>query len=70
MFTVNQSTDIHNTPIIFVSSKRRRLDARNFAVILIFIPFATYEKNTISGLEFYEWVFAPENFSGLSRNGP
>ena len=25
--------------ILFVSSKRRRLEAQNFAVILIFIPF-------------------------------
>ena len=29
MLKVNQNTDIHNTPIILVSSKRRRLDARN-----------------------------------------
>ena len=30
--------------ILFVSSKRRRLEARNFAVIFIFIPFTTREK--------------------------
>ena len=30
--------------INFVSSKRKRLEARNFAVILIFIPFTTYEE--------------------------
>ena len=30
--------------ILFVSSKRRRLEARNFAVILIFIPITTYMK--------------------------
>ena len=30
--------------ILFVSSKRRRLEARNFAVIFIFIPRTTYEK--------------------------
>ena len=28
--------------ILFVSSKRRRLEARNFAVIFIFTPFTTY----------------------------
>ena len=28
--------------ILFVSSKRRRLEARNFAVIFTFIPFTTY----------------------------
>ena len=29
---------------LFVSSKRTRLEARNFAVIFIFIPFTTCEK--------------------------
>ena len=29
---------------LFVSSKRRRLEARNFALIFIFIPFTTCEK--------------------------
>ena len=27
--------------ILFVSSKRRRLEARNFAVTFVFIPFTT-----------------------------
>ena len=30
--------------ILFVSSKQRHLEARNFKVILIFIRFTTYEK--------------------------
>ena len=30
--------------ILFVSSKQRRLEARNFAVILSSIPFTTYQK--------------------------
>ena len=34
--------------ILFVSSKRRRLEARNFAVILILIPFTTYEKTSFT----------------------
>ena len=34
--------------ILFVSSKQRRLEARNFAVILIFNPFTTYEKTSFS----------------------
>ena len=34
--------------ILFVSSKRRRLEAGNFAVILIFIPFTTYEKTSFT----------------------
>jgi len=54
--------------ILFVSSERRRLEARNFAFILIFIPFTTYEKTGFP--ELAEWLFGPEKFSGLSRNGP
>ena len=43
--TRNFSGDI----ILFVSSKRRRLEARNFAVIFIFIPFTTYDKTSFTG---------------------
>ena len=59
--------------ILFVSSKRKRLEARNFAVIFIFTPFTTYEKTSFAGRSrtyFYEWLFGHEKFSGLSRNGP
>ena len=34
--------------ILFVSSKRRRIEAQNFAVILIFIPFPTYEETSFT----------------------
>ena len=34
--------------ILFVSAKRRRLEARNSAVVFIFIPFATYEKSSFT----------------------
>ena len=34
--------------ILFVSSKRRRVEARNFAIIFIFIPFTTYEKTSFT----------------------
>ena len=34
--------------ILFVSSKRKRLEARNFEVIFIFIPFTTYEKTSFT----------------------
>ena len=44
--------------ILFVSSKRRRLEARNFAVTLIFIPFTTYEKTSFT-----------ESAARSSRNG-
>ena len=34
--------------VLFVSSKRRRLEARNFAFILIFIPRTTNEKTSFT----------------------
>ena len=34
--------------ILFVSSKRRRLEARYFAVILTFIPFTTFQKTSFT----------------------
>ena len=34
--------------ILFVCSKRRRLEARNFEVVLIFIPSTTYEKTSFT----------------------
>ena len=37
---------ISGVMILFVSSKRRRLEARNFAVIFIFIPFNNVRKKT------------------------
>ena len=39
---------ISGAMILVVSSKRRRLEARNFAVILIFIPFTTYAKTSFT----------------------
>ena len=53
--------------ILFVCSKRRRLEARNFAVILIYIPFTTYEKNSFTELAGRSFT---NGFSGLSRNRP
>ena len=44
MFTFHISLHI----VLFVSSKPRRLKAQNFAVILIFIPFTTYEKTSFN----------------------
>ena len=38
---------ISGDTILFVS-KRRCLEAQNFAFILIFIPFATYEKTSFT----------------------
>ena len=36
--------------IVFVSSKRTGFETGNFAVILIFIPFTTYEKTSFTEL--------------------
>ena len=53
--------------ILFVSSKWRRLEARNFAVILIVIPFTTYQKTSFTELAGRSFT---NGFSGLSRKGP
>ena len=39
---------ISDDRILFVSTKRRCLEARNFAVILTFIPFIEYEKTSLT----------------------
>ena len=57
--------------ILFVSSKRRGLEARNFAIIIsIFILLTTYEKNSfteLAGRSFTNGFSDPKSFS---RNGP
>ena len=70
-FLENHFSSALGGTILFVSSNGRRLEARSFAVILIFIPFTAYEKiYRINGSEIYEWLSGPKQFSGLSRNGP
>ena len=54
--------------ILFASSKRRRLEAQNFAVFFICFPFTTHEKP--SPAELAVRSFGPEKFLGLSRNRP
>ena len=58
--------------ILFVSSKRRRLEARNFAVIFVLFPLQHMKRPALQDKQvvLYEWLFGPEKFSGLSRNGP
>ena len=59
--------------ILFVSSKGRRLEARNFTVIIILIPFTTYEKTSFTeyvGRSLTNGFSLPEKFSGLSRHEP
>ena len=51
----------------------RRLEARNFAVLLLHIPFTTYEKASVTekvGRSFTSGFSGSKKFAGLSRNGP
>ena len=59
--------------ILFVSSKRRRLETRNFAVILIFIPFTTYEKTSFTesaGRSSRNGFSGPNGFRDFRETGP
>ena len=42
-----KSRSFSDETILFVSLKRKRLEARNIAVILIFIPFTTYKRSAL-----------------------
>ena len=59
--------------ILFVYSKRRRLEARNFAFILIFIPFSSYEKigfPALAGRSFTYGFSGPKSFQDFRETGP
>ena len=59
--------------ILFVSSKRMRLRARNFAVILIFIPLTTCEKISFTeytGGSFTNGFSGPKSFWDFGETGP
>ena len=59
--------------IIFVSLKRRRLEARNFAVILIFILFTTYQKTGFkeeTSRSFTNGFSGPKCFRDFRETGP
>ena len=50
-----KSASFSDDTILFVSSKRKRLEARNIAVILIFIRFTTFKRTALQNKsEFYE----------------
>ena len=58
---------------LFVSSKWRRLEARNFAVILIVIPFTTYEKTSfteLAGRSFTNGFSGPKIFRDFRETDP
>ena len=59
--------------ILFVSSKRRRLEPRNFAVIFIYIPFTTYEKTSFTeqaGRSFTNGFSGPKSSRDFRETGP
>ena len=59
--------------ILFVSSKRRCLEARNFAVIFIFIPFTTCEKTSFTeqaGRNFTNSFSGPKSYRDFRETGP
>ena len=59
--------------ILFVPSKRRRLEARTFAVIFIFIPFTTCEKISFTeyaGSNFTNGFSGPESSRDFRETGP
>ena len=58
--------------ILFVSVQRRRLKARNFAIVFILFPLQhiTEQLYGIGGSEFYERLLWPEKMSGLTKNEP
>ena len=59
--------------ILFVSSKQRCLEARNFAVIFIFIRFTTYEKTSFTeqaGRSFTIDFSGPKSYRDFRETGP
>ena len=60
----------HNSPCIFKTKASR---GPNLGSYFYFYPLYNIWKDQlyrISSSEFYEWLFGPGKFSGLSRNGP
>ena len=60
----------HNSPCIF---KTKASGGPNLGSYFNFYSLNKIGKEQlyrISEFEFYEWLFGPEKFSGLSRNGP
>ena len=58
--------------ILFVSLKQTRLEARNFEVIFIFIPFATYEKTSFTekaNRSFMNGFSGPKSFRDFRETG-
>ena len=55
----------HNSFCIF-----KRKAFRGTKLFLFLFPLQHMKRPALSRSVFYEWLFGPERFSGLSRNGP
>ena len=65
--------DFSGDIVLFLPSKPRRLEARNFAVILICIPFNTYEKTSFTewaGRSFTNGFAGPKSLRDFRETGP
>ena len=66
-----KSQNFSGDRILFVSSKRRGLKARNFIIYFNLYPLHKIWKDQlcrVRGSEFHKWLFGPEKFLGFSRN--
>ena len=66
-----KSRNFFGDVILFVSSKRRIFGVKKLCSYFHFYPLCNMWKDqlhTISGSEFYEWLFGLVKFSGLLRN--
>ena len=60
----------HNSLCIFKTKASRGTKFSSYFRFYSFYNILKDQLDRISGSEFYEWLFGPEKFSGLSRNGP
>ena len=60
----------HNSLCIFKTKPSRGTKRRSYFYFYSLYNIWKDQLYRISRSEFYEWLFGPEKFSGLSRNGP
>ena len=60
----------HNSLCIFRTKVSRGTKLRSYFNYYPLYNIWEDQLHRISGSEFYKWLFGPEKFSGLSRNGP
>ena len=60
----------HNSPCIFKTKASRDTNLGSYLNFYSLNKIGKEQLYRISGSGFYEWLFGPKKFSGLSRNGP